>query len=129
MKKLILACLFVAIATPAMAQGKRTPIQGNATGTTAAVIGTLAAVPGQTAYLCAFKVEVVGSSAVGPVTVAGLAGGPQVFPLVPTATGAVVGRQFKRCLPASAAATDITVTTTGNPAATAVTVKSWGFNR
>lgn len=130
MKKLILACFLIAIVTPAMAQqGKRTPIQGNAEGTTAAVVATLTAVPGKTTYLCSFRVVVTGSGAVGAVTIAGLAGGSQVFPLNPKPVGAVVGREFRPCLAASAAATDITITTAANPEAAVVTVKSWGFNR
>lgn len=108
-----------------------TPITGNATGTTGAVVGTLAAVSGKTTYICGFNVYAIGGTAtVGPITVAGLVGTSQVYQTdVNSATVGkrVASEQFSPCIPASAANTAITVTTTANGTATAVDVNSWGF--
>src|ERR1700722_6329102 len=49
-----------------------TPITGNGTGTTGAVVGTLAAAAAKTTYICGFAVSAVGgTAAVGPITIAG----------------------------------------------------------
>src|SRR4051794_9337952 len=50
-----------------------TPITGNATGTTGAVVGTLAGAASKTTFICGFDVSAVGgTAAVGPITVAGV---------------------------------------------------------
>lgn len=103
-----------------------TGITGNASGTTGAVVATLAAVAGKTTWICNFNVSAAGSASVGPITVAGLAGGSQVYQL--TAPGSV-GATFTPCLPASAANTAITITTTADATATAVNVNSSGFQQ
>jgi hypothetical protein len=58
------------------------PITGNATGTTGAVVGTLAARPAATTYICGFNVSAIGgTAAVGPITIAGLVGSSMVYQL------------------------------------------------
>lgn len=107
------------------------PITGNAAGSTAAVVGSLAGAAGKTTYICGFNVQAIGGTAtVGPITVAGLVGSSQVYQTdVNSATvGKTVAQQtFNPCVPASAANTPITVTTTANGTATAVNVNSWGY--
>lgn len=106
-----------------------TPKTGNATGTTGAVVGTLGAVASVTNYICGFNVSAIGgTAAVGPVTIAGLIGSSQVYQAVSSVAGGVVLReQFSPCIPASAANTAITVTTTADGTASAVDVNSWGY--
>src|SRR5215469_5225342 len=126
-----LFCFFVG---PAASQTSGVPtgaiITGNAAGSTAAVVGTLAARAGVTTYICGFNVSAIGGTAtVGPITVAGLVGNSQVYQVpVNSAAGAIVVSQtFNPCIPASAANTAITVTTTADGTATAVNVNSWGY--
>jgi hypothetical protein len=104
-----------------------TPVQGNATGSTGAVVGTLAGVAGKTTYICGFAVSAVGSGAVGPITIAGLVTSSQVYQFTAAATGGALTQAFTPCIPASAANTAITTTTTADGTATAVDVNSWGF--
>ena len=110
-----------------------TPITGNSTGSTAAVTGTLAGTAGKTTYICGFNVSAIGGTAtVGPITVAGLVGSSQVYqaPVNGTAPAPTIAAfTFTPCIPASAANTAITVTTTANGTATAVDVNSWGFQQ
>lgn len=110
--------------------GGGTAITGNATGSTGAVVGTLAGVAGKTTYICGFSVSGTGGTAnIGPITVAGLVGSSQVYQLsnnvASTATN--FSQSFNPCIPASAANTAITVTTTADGTATAVDVNSYGY--
>lgn len=109
--------------------GSATPITGNASGTTGAVVGTLAGVASKTTYICGFNVQAIGGTApVGPVTVAGLIGSSQTYQGSASAAGGVVASQvYTPCIPASTTNTAITITTTANGTATAVNVNSWGF--
>ncbi len=105
-----------------------TAITGNSTGTTGAVVGTLTSASSVTVYICGFNVSAIGgTAAVGPVTVAGLIGSSMVFQLSSLAAGANFTQTFYPCIPASATATNITVTTTADGSASAVDVNSWGF--
>lgn len=107
-----------------------TPLTGNATGTTGAVVGTLAGTSGKTTYICGFDVSAIGgTAAVGPITVAGLVGSSMVYELASTATGVTLPREFNPCIPASAANTSITITTTADGTASAVAVNSHGFQQ
>jgi hypothetical protein len=103
-----------------------TGIQGNGSGTTGAVVGTLAAAAAKTTYICDFDVSATGTGSVGPITIAGLLGGSKVYQL--TAPGSVA-KTFSPCLPGSAVNTAITITTTADPSATAVNVNSSGFQQ
>lgn len=104
------------------------PITGNAAGTTGAVVGTLAAAPGRTTYICGFDVSALGGTAtVGPITIAGLTGSSMVYQFSSTAAGATLNRTFTPCIPSSTVNTAITITTTADGTATAVDVNSWGF--
>lgn len=104
------------------------PLTGNAAGTTGAVVGTLAAAASKTTHICGFAVSATGGVAtVGPITVAGLIGSSMVFQLFSTVTGANLVIPFNPCIPASAANTAITITTTADGTATAVNVNSWGY--
>lgn len=105
-------------------------ITGNASGTTGAVVGTLAAAANVTTSICGFSVDAVGgTAAVGPITVAGIVNGPMTFQLFSLATGAYRERDFSPCLPATGTNVPITVTTTANGTATAVNVNSWGLRQ
>lgn len=110
-----------------------TPLSGNATGSTSAVVGTLGAATGKTTYICGFNVQAIGGTAtVGPITIAGLVGASQVYQT--DVNSATVGKTvaqatFSPCIPASATNTAITVTTTANGTATAVDVNSWGYRQ
>lgn len=108
-----------------------TALTGNAAGTTGAVVGTLSGAASKTTYICGFNVQAIGGTAtVGPITVAGLTGSSQVYQTdVNSATvgKTVASATFSPCIPASAANTSITVTTTANGTATAVDVNAWGY--
>ncbi len=106
-----------------------TPKTGNATGSTGAVVGTLAAVASVTNFICGFNVSAIGgTAAVGPVTIAGLIGSSQVYQANSSIAGGVaLSANFNPCIPASAVNTAITVTTTADGTATAVDVNSWGY--
>lgn len=110
-----------------------TALSGNATGTTGTVVGTLAGAASKTTYICGFNVQAIGGTAtVGPITIAGLVGSSQVYQT--DVNSATVGKQvasanFNPCIPASAANTSITITTTANGTATAVDVNSWGYRQ
>jgi hypothetical protein len=109
-----------------------TAITGNAVGTTAAVVGTLAAASGKFTYICGFTISTIGGTATsGPVTVAGLIGTSMVFQLPVNATAGQIfpTQNFFPCVQASAVNTAITVTTTAAVGATAVDVNSWGFQQ
>jgi hypothetical protein len=110
--------------------GSATPIQGNGTGSTGAVVGTLAGAAAKTTYLCDFDVSAIGgTAAVGPITVAGLLGGSKVYQLSSSAAGVNFSKSFNPCLPASAVNTAITITTTADGTATAVDVNSSGYQQ
>ncbi len=103
-------------------------ITGNATGSTGAVVGTLAAAAGKTTYICGFSVSAFGgTAAVGPITIAGTITSSLVYQLASTASGNLLTQGFSPCIPASAVNTGITITTTADGSATAVDVNSWGF--
>lgn len=105
-----------------------TVITGNATGTTGAVVGTLAGVAAKTTYIAGFSVSAIGgTAAVGPITVAGLVTSSMVWYLAASAAGNQLTVTFSPPIPASAAATAITVTTTADGTASNVAVNSWGF--
>lgn len=106
-------------------------ITGNANGTTAAVVGTLAAVSAKTTYICGFAVNAAGGTAsIGPITVAGLVGSSMTFQGFSSAAGfTMTPMNFNPCIPASAPNTAITITTTANATATAVNVNSWGYQQ
>lgn len=104
------------------------PITGNATGTTGAVVGTLAGVALKTTYICGLNISATGGVAtLGPITVAGLVGSSMTFQLFSTATGANLTWNFSQCIPASAQNTPITITTTADGTASAVDVNSFGY--
>lgn len=105
-------------------------ITGNATGTTGAVVGTLAAASGKTTYICGFDVTAIGGTAtVSPITIAGLVGGSAVYYLTSSVAGSVLSRTYTPCIPGSAVNTAITITTTADGTASAVTVNSWGYQQ
>lgn len=105
-------------------------ITGNATGTTGAVVGTLAAATGKTTYICGFDVSAIGgTAAVGPITIAGTVTASLVYQLASSASGNTLSRTFTPCIPASAVNTAITVTTTADGTASAVSVNSWGYQQ
>lgn len=107
-----------------------TAIQGNGSGTTGAVVGTLAGAAAKTTYICDFDVSAIGGTApVGPVVVAGLLGGSKTYQLSSSAAGVIYSKSFSPCLPASAVNTAITITTTANGTATAVNVNSSGYQQ
>lgn len=106
------------------------PITGNGTGTTGAVVGTLTGLAGKTTYICGFDVSALGgTAAIGPITIAGLKGSSMVYQLSSLAAGITLSRTFSPCIPASAAGTPITTTTTTDGTASVVDVNSWGFQQ
>lgn len=110
--------------------GSATAITGNGAGTTGAVVGTLAGAAAKTTYICGFNVSAIGgTAAVGPITIAGLITSSMVYQMASTASGNTVGQTFTPCIPASAANTAITITTTADGTASAVNVNAWGFQQ
>jgi hypothetical protein len=126
----VLAAAALFFGLPAFAQTSGVPtgaiITGNATGSTSAVIGTLAGVANKTTYICGFSVSSTGTAAVSPITVAGIVGSSMVFQNLSAGAG-ILQQAFYPCVPASAPNTAITITTTADGTATAVNVNSWGF--
>lgn len=105
-------------------------ITGAGTGSTGAVVATLAASTTKTTYICGFTVSAIGGTAtVGPITVAGTTGSSLVWYVASTVAGSNLNVNFNACIPGSAVNTAITVTTTADGTATAVTVNAWGFQR
>jgi hypothetical protein len=105
-----------------------TPITGAGTGTTGAVVGTLAGAAAKTTYISGFNVSAIGgTAAVGPITVAGLKGQSFVYHMASSASGNTLQVQYVPAIPASAVNTAITVTTTANGTATGVAVNVWGY--
>jgi hypothetical protein len=105
-----------------------TIVNGNATGTTGAVVGTLAAASNKTTYICGFNVSAIGGTAAVNPVVAGLSR-TQSYVMSSATTPVMLTQSFNPCLPASATNTAITVTTTAAAGATAVTVNSWGYQQ
>lgn len=105
------------------------PITAIGTGTTGAVVGTLAAGGTRTTYICGVDVSVIGgTAAVGPIVIAGLTGGSFTYQASSTAAGGVaLTRTFTPCIPGATQNTAITITTTADGTATAVDVNAWGF--
>jgi hypothetical protein len=107
-----------------------TPITGNGTGTTGAVVGTLPAAAAKTTFICGFAVSALGgTAAVGPVTIAGLIGSSMVYYCASAAAGAQLNQTFTPCIPGSAVNTAITTTTTADGTASNVAVNSWGYQK
>ena len=107
-------------------------IAGNASGSTGAVVGTLAAAAAKFTYLCDFDVSALGTAnTVGPIVIAGLAGGSKTFQASTLATGIEYykSEHFNPCLQGSAVNTAITITTTAAAGGTAVNVNSSGFQQ
>lgn len=125
-------CIGVGTSTPfpvtssALPPSSAVAVQGNGSGTTGAVVGTLAAATGKFTYLCDFDVSAAGTGLVGPVTIAGLLGGSKVYQLTAPAS---IAKSFSPCLQSSAVNTAITITTTADATATAVNVNSSGLQQ
>lgn len=105
------------------------PVTGIGSGSTGAVVGTLAAFPGRTTYLCNVDVSAIGgTAAVGPIVIAGLTGGSFTYQASSTAAGGLaLTRTFTPCIPSSSVNTAITITTTADGTATAVNVNASGY--
>lgn len=110
-------------------KGNSNVLQGNGSGTTGAVVGTLMATATTTVYICGFSVSATGTGAVGPITIAGLIGSSQIWSLTAVAAGGAITQAFNPCIPASAVNTNITTTTTADATASAVNVNSWGYKQ
>ena len=120
----------VVAASPGGYPTAATPIIGIGTGTTGAVVGTLAGATAKTTYICGFDVSGIGgTAALGPIVVAGLLTGSYTYQLSSTAAGVTLSKTFTPCIPASAVNTAITVTTTADGSASAVDVNATGFQQ
>jgi hypothetical protein len=107
-----------------------TAITGNSTGTTGAVVGTLAGVASKTTYICGFSVSAIGgTAAVGPITIANTITASLIYELASTAGGVTLAQNFTPCIPATGTNTAITTTTTADGTASAVAVNSWGYQQ
>jgi hypothetical protein len=108
-------------------------ISGNASGTTGAVVGTLAAAANKITYICGFNVSAVNitGATAQTVTIAGIVGASQVYQFsAPLTTPAnPIGQTFTPCIPSSAVNTAITITTSADANGSAVDVNSWGFQQ
>lgn len=116
-------------ATPSGTAYPSVPIAAGASGTTGAVVATLAADATRLTYICGFDVSAIGgTAAVGPITIAGLTGSQSFkYQASSTAAGVTLSRTFTPCIPSNAINTAITVTTTADGTASAVDVNAWGF--
>ena len=106
-----------------------TPITGNSSGSTQSVVGTLAGTTSKTTFICGFSVGAQGGNALISPTLAGLTSS-MIFPLASSPSPTTLPNiQFNPCIPASAANTAITLTTTADGTATAVDVNMWGYQQ
>lgn len=107
------------------------PVTASATGTTGAVVGTLASGASVTTYICGFSIT---TSATAATVVAPVVGGTITDDLtfsqyVPANTAGVseLRETFSKCVPASAANTAITVTSGAAGAGGVTAVNAWGY--
>ncbi len=98
-------------------------------GTTGAVTATLAGTAGKTTFVCGFDASAIGgTAAIGPITLTPLVGAVTfTYQASSSAAGFTLQKTFTPCIPASAAATGITMTTTADGTASAVNVNMWGY--
>jgi hypothetical protein len=135
MRLIRLLVFLIGFPCAALAQQYEAPVVVIATGSTAAITATMVADTSavkRTNYLCGFDVEAVGGTAVvTPLAITGLLGGTMAIQQAVTSSTTGIGytRTYTPCLPASAAATAISVATTAAAGATGVTVQVWGFQR
>jgi hypothetical protein len=117
MKHILLAALLGLLPSLALAQSAsiaRPVVVAAASGTTGAVVATMSAKANVTNYLCSVDISGVGSAVapLGPVVIAGLAGGSITLQGIPAGTAAAPPAPFMRnfdpCIPASAPNTAIT---------------------
>lgn len=148
MRRIAFLLGFALLATPALAQpiepswvspGVSTgiaipqgaqPVTNSATGTTAAVVATLAASTTRLTWICGFVMTSGGTTAalVGNATVTGTIGGTLNFAYVDVATGqGVLGVAFPQCIPGTAVNTAIVVTMPAGGAGTVAAVSAWGY--
>lgn len=133
MLKTLIAALVALLPVAALAQSA-TPrdsaivITGNSQGTTGAVVATLAAKQNFTTYICGFHLDSTGSGAMGPITLAGIVGGPMVFQGTAGANNNP-SQTFYPCIPATGPNVAITLTTTADVNATAVDANLWGYQQ
>jgi len=138
MKRFLLAVLALFWASTAFAQTVYSPdafgapsVTISANGTTAAVVATIAAVAGKTAYLCGFSIRSNATAAVtGDATVAGVKSGTMTFKqfVAPVASGiGVLEPPLGSCIPASGANIAIVITSLAAGAAGLTSVNAWGF--
>lgn len=143
----LLGLCLLAIVSPAQAQlacpnpfvagAVCTPVTATATGTTAAVIATLPAVSGKTAYICGFYYTGTNATAANgatAITITGVISGTMTYGFPTLAAGAAVpntipvDEMFVPCVAASAINTGIAV---NGPAlgagSTQATVTAWGY--
>lgn len=108
--------------------GQLIPIQASNTGTTGAVVATLAAAPAKTTFICGFTVTSGGgaSAALLAVTISGIATTMTFQYLDPASGQGVLGAAFPVCIPASGQNTAIVVTKSATGTATASAVNAWG---
>lgn len=119
---------------PALSQYPCTPITISATGTTAAVVATLAAVAGKTTYICGFSMDATATAATaGAATVTGTITGTLNFVMGVGATAtngsATLNRSFAPCIPASAANTTIVLTSFAAGTGGIASVTAWGYQQ
>lgn len=109
------------------------PVTGSSTCTVGACTATLAGNASRTTHICGFAVSAAGGTAtIAPVSVATLIGGNSfqyqtLFSATAAATNNPFVQNFTPCIPTTAVNTSITVTTTADGSATAVSVNAWGF--
>src|SRR5262249_20210762 len=106
-----------------------TPVANAATGTTGAVVATLAASATAFTYLCNLQVSAAGSATISPITVAGVQGGSLIFQGISAGGAPFMPPPWTPCLRSSAINTAITVTTTADASATAVDVQASGYQQ
>jgi hypothetical protein len=138
--RFILVAILALLALPASAQSLyppgAVPITASASGTTAAVAATIAAVTNKTAYICGFYFAGSNATAAqaGSVTVTGTVGGTMSFGYPTLASGAAVpntgpvDEAFLPCVPATSVNVAIVVTGPALGAGAAVaTTTAWGY--
>ena len=107
------------------------PVTASATGSTGQITATMAAVSGQTNWICGFVITSGGTSSalVVNATITGTVTATMNYTYVFVSSGqGLLGVAFPQCVPASATNTAITLTVPAGGTGTTVAAEMWGFS-
>jgi hypothetical protein len=102
-------------------------LAGAATGTTGAVTATITPPAGRLFSLCGFDITAIGGTAtIGPITVTNIQGGTLTYFASSSVAGTVLSIRYAPCINTASIGQAVSIATTADGTATAVTVNMWG---